>query len=404
MILRENYIQKLLEFKDTKTIKVITGMRRCGKSALMLLYKDHLINEGISESQIVHMNFESLKYEEYNDYKTLYTYIESLIQPECKMYLLLDEIQQVQGWEKAVNSLTIDYDVDLYLTGSNAYLLSSELATYLSGRYIEIKMLPLSFKEYLVFVKALRPNDQNESIEFLFERYLKYGSLPLLFEHKNVDIVFDTLLLGVYNTVLVKDVLERNKITDVKLFNDVVRFALDNIGNLTSSKKVSDFLSSDGKKTTHNTVLNYFSMLENAFILYSARRYDIKGKQYLKTLDKYYVVDTGIRNAVLGLRNADYGHILENIVYLELRRRGFDVSIGVYRDYEIDFVASNSQEKFYVQVTQSLKEEAVYNREIRALEAIDDNYPKIILSMDRTFRSDYKGIQFKYILDFLLEE
>lgn len=404
MILREKYLHRLIQFKNTKTIKVITGMRRCGKSALMLLYKDHLLQEGISENQIIHMNFESLKYEQYTDYKSLYAHIESLIQPNRKMYILLDEIQQVSEWERAVNSLSIDYDVDLYLTGSNAYLLSSELATFLSGRYIEIKMLPLSFMEYQGFVSALRPDLLHQSKEALFESYLKYGSLPVLFEYSQFDTIFETLLQGVYNTVLVKDVLERNKITDVKLFNDVVRFAMDNIGNLTSSKKVSDFLNSDGKKTTHNTVLNYLHMLENAYVLYSARRYDIKGKQYLKTLDKYYVVDTGLRNAVLGLRNLDYGHILENIVYLELRRRGYEVSVGVYRDFEIDFVAVKPGNKIYIQVTQSILDENVLNREIRALAAIDDNYPKMILSMDHHFSTDYEGIQFKNIIDYLLEQ
>ncbi len=404
MISRENYLQTLLAYKDTKTIKVITGMRRCGKSALMILYKEYLLLTGISSSQIIHMNFESLKYETYKDYKALYDFLVSQLETDKKYYLLLDEIQQVEGWEKVINSLSVDYDVDIYLTGSNAYLLSSELATYLSGRYVEIKMLPLSFKEYLKFVHELRPDLEKNDLEEQFNQYLKYGSLPLLFEHKHWETVFESLLQGVYNTVIIKDVLERNKVADIKLFNDVVRFSLDNIGNLISSKKISDYLSSEGKKTTHNTVLNYLTFLENAFILYSAGRYDIKGKQYLKTLDKYYVVDMGIRNAVLGLRNADYGHILENIVFLELKRRGFEVSVGVYRNFEIDFVAVKSSEKMYIQVTQSIASEEVYQRELRGLKAIEDNYPKYVLSMDKTFIKDDEGIQFKNIIEFLLEE
>lgn len=404
MISRDHYLQKLIDFKDTTTIKVITGMRRCGKSSLLMLYQAYLKTSGVTDDQIVYMNFESLKNQAYTDYLSLYSHIKDMVLPNQKLYILLDEIQQVESWEKAINSLSIDFDVDLYLTGSNAYLLSSELSTFLSGRYIEIKMLPLSFKEYLLFNEILKPETSHLTKDAHFQNYLQYGSLPVIFEHQHLEEVFSTLILGIYHTVMIKDILERNKVNDVKLLNDVIRFAFDNVGNLISSKKISDFLSSDGKKTTHVTVLNYLQMFENAYILYPARRYDLKGKNYLKTLDKYYIVDTGIRNAVLGYRNADIGHILENIVYLELVRRGYDVCVGVYRDFEIDFVATNIHQKLYIQVTQSLTNENVLKREIRALEAIEDNYPKIILTMDRTFILDQEGILIKNIVDFLLEE
>jgi hypothetical protein len=369
-----------------------------------MLYQAYLKTSGVTDDQIVYMNFESLKNQAYTDYLSLYSHIKDMVLPNQKLYILLDEIQQVESWEKAINSLSIDFDVDLYLTGSNAYLLSSELSTFLSGRYIEIKMLPLSFKEYLLFNEILKPETSHLTKDAHFQNYLQYGSLPVIFEHQHLEEVFSTLILGIYHTVMIKDILERNKVNDVKLLNDVIRFAFDNVGNLISSKKISDFLSSDGKKTTHVTVLNYLQMFENAYILYPARRYDLKGKNYLKTLDKYYIVDTGIRNAVLGYRNADIGHILENIVYLELVRRGYDVCVGVYRDFEIDFVATNIHQKLYIQVTQSLTNENVLKREIRALEAIEDNYPKIILTMDRTFILDQEGILIKNIVDFLLEE
>lgn len=399
LINREKYLLQLLDYKDTKTIKVITGMRRCGKSTLVKLFIQYLLEHGIGEDHIIYINFESLRYDEYKDYMKLYKYISQQIKDNKKYYIALDEIQQVTSWEKTVNSLAVDFNVDIYITGSNAYLLSSELSTLLSGRYVEIKMLPLSFKEYLIFDKK---NDKD--LKEKFEEYLKYGALPVLFEHKKNDSIFNNLLLGIYNTVLVKDVIERNKMNDVILMDNIVRFALDNIGNIISSKKISDYMSSDGKKTTHITVLNYLKMLENAYILYPVRRYDLKGKNYLKTLEKYYVVDIGIRNAVLGYRNVDKGHILENIVYLELLRKGYEVCIGKYKDYEIDFVVTKPDCKKYYQVTQTIANEEVLNRECRSLEAINDNYEKIILSMDNSYIVDRNGIKFQNILDFLLED
>ncbi len=399
MINREKYLLQLLNYKDTKTIKVITGMRRCGKSTLLRLFKQHLLDNNINEDHIIYMNFESLIYDEYKEYMKLYKFISKQIKSNKKHYILLDEIQQVDAWEKTVNSLAVDFDVDIYITGSNAYLLSSELSTLLSGRYVEIKMLPLSFKEYLIF-----DAENKKSIDEKFEEYLKYGSLPILFEHKKNDLIFNNLLIGVYNTVLIKDVIERNKINDIVLMENIVRLALDNIGNIISGKRISDYISRDGKKTTHITVLNYLKMLENAYILYPVRRYDLKGKNYLKTMEKYYAVDMGIRNAVLGYRNVDRGHILENIVYLELLRKGYEVCIGKYKDYEIHFVVTKANCKKYYQVTQIISNEDILNRECRSLEAINDNYEKIILSMDRSYILDRNGIKFQNILDFLLED
>ena len=405
MIERKEYLAQLMDYKDTKTVKVVTGMRRCGKSSLLVLFMQKLLEEGTREDCITYINFESLKFDEYKDYLKLYQYIAARIKTGEKNYIILDEIQEVDAWEKAVNSLLVDYvsDVDIYITGSNAYLLSSELSTLLSGRYVEIKMLPLSFKEYLLFDK-LRSEDNNLSVEDKFQDYLRYGSLPVLFEHKKADSVFNNILIGIYNTVLMKDVIQRNKISDVILLENVVRFALDNIGNIVSSKKISDYLSSDRKKTTHVTVLSYLDMLESAYIFYPVRRYDLKVKNYLKTLEKHYVVDVGIRNAILGYRNADTGHILENIVYLELLRRGYEVCIGKYNDYEVDFVASRYDEKKYIQVTQSIADKTVLERECRALESVKDNYEKIILSMDRSYIIDRNGIRLQNIIDFLLDD
>jgi len=399
---RDLYMRQLLAFKDKKLIKVITGMRRCGKSTLLDLFERDLIEDGVKKENIIHINFESMKYDRIREYTSFYKLVEEKIpkESEGRTYLLLDEIQQVAGWQKAVNSLSIDYDTDIYITGSNAYLLSSELATLLSGRYIEIKMLPLSFREHLEF-KEYPPD---VSMEARFEEYLKYGALPTVSQLNQDDSTIATFLLGVYHTVLVKDVLQRNTIHDAALLENLAAFLFDNIGNIVSSKKISDYLNSSGRKTTNETIDNYLSMLEKAFLVYRVRRFDIKGKQYLKTLGKYYVPDTGIRNAVLGYHGGDYGHLYENIVYFELLRRGYQVAIGKAGELEVDFVASRQDVKKYYQVTVSLLEEAVREREKKPLMKIEDNYEKIILSMDKTYIRDYEGIRQQNIIDFLLEE
>ena len=400
MIIREKYLNTLIDAKDTEFIKVITGVRRSGKSTLLLMYKEYLLNNNISEDRIIHINFESAMYDYIRDYKDLYEEIKNKLSQE-KTYILLDEVQNVNEWEKAINSLNVDFNVDIYITGSNAYLLSSELATLLSGRYIEIKMYPLSFKEYLKF-----NNYDTNNIEEKFYEYLKYGGLPAITQIKDKDNLVMAYLNDIYNTIVKKDIIERNNIKDVSLLENIVKYISANIGSPISANKISDYLNSNKivERTNHLTIDNYLKMLENAFIVYKADRSDIKSKALLKTLGKYYIADTGLRNMILGFRNIDEGHLLENVVYLELLRRGYKVSIGKTLDYEVDFVAENPNEIKYYQVAQSIKEEAVKERELRSLESIPDNYEKNILTMDMSINKDYNGIKVKNIINFLLED
>ena len=399
MIIRENYLNLLIDAKDTEFIKVITGVRRSGKSTLLLMFKDYLLNNNVNEKNIIHINFESAMYDDIKDYRDLYNEIKSKISNE-KMYILIDEVQNVDKWEKAINSLNVDFDVDIYITGSNAYLLSSELATLLSGRYIEIKMYPLSFKEFLKF------NNYDESnLEDKFNEYLKYGGLPAITQIKDKNNLIMSYLNDIYNTIVKKDIIERNNIKDIALLENIVKYISSNIGSSISANRISDYLNSNKvvEKTNHQTIDNYLKMLENAFIVYKADRSDIRSKALLKTLGKYYIADTGLRNIVLGFRNIDEGHLLENVVYLELLRRGYKVNIGKSLDYEVDFVTENTEEIKYYQVTKSLLDDNVKDREIRSLESISDNYEKTILTMDRTINKDYNGIKVKNIIDFLLE-
>ena len=399
MIIRENYLNLLIEAKDTEFIKVITGVRRSGKSTLLLMFKEYLLNNKVDEKNVIHMNFESAIYDYIKDYKDLYNEIKSKIR-NGKMYILLDEIQNIEKWEKAINSLNIDFDVDIYITGSNAYLLSSELATLLSGRYIEIKMYTLSFKEFLKF------NGYNqEHIEDKFNEYLKYGGLPAITQIKEKNNLIMSYLTDIYNTIIKKDIIERNNIKDIALLENIVKYISSNIGSSVSANKISDYLNSNKivEKTNHQTIDNYLKMLENAFIVYKAERSDIRSKALLKTLGKYYIADTGLRNIILGFRNIDEGHLLENVVYIELLRRGYKISIGKTLDYEVDFVAENPEEIKYYQVTKSLLDDNVKEREIRSLESIPDNYEKTILTMDKTINKDYNGIKVKNIIEFLLE-
>lgn len=400
MINRENYMNKLLSYKDTEFIKVITGIRRCGKSSLLKLFMNKLKEEN-SKTNVIYMNFESFEFDNIIDYKDMYTEIKKQIKSKGKSYILLDEVQRVTNWEKCVNALSVDFDCDIYITGSNAYLLSSELSTYLSGRYIEVKMLPLSFKEFLKFSNF----KSNVSIDEKFNQYMKYGGMPGIIKLSNDYDLFDDAIKGIYNTVFMKDVIEKNKLTDASLLEKVLKFLMSNTGSLISSKKIADFLTSQGTKVTHNTILNYLEMLENAYIIYKAPRYDIKGKELLKTLEKYYIVDIGIRNSILGFRDSDYGHIIENIVFFELLNRGYTVTVGKNDSLEVDFIATTSKEKKYYQVTISLLEENVRNREFAPLKNINDNYEKTILTLDRVYNeTSEEGIKCRNIIDFLLEE
>lgn len=397
---RDHYLQQLIRFKDKPLIKVITGIRRCGKSTLLALYENYLMGEGVLQEQIIWMNFESFEFNEIQDYKAFYQYIQQrIINRNERYYLLLDEVQQVPSWEKVVNALMVDAQVDIYITGSNAYLLSSELSTLLSGRYVEIKMQPLAFIEYLEFAEQ----KERKSIQEEFSTYLKYGGLPIVMALRDSQETVSPFLEGIVNTVLIKDVIERNGVRDAALLDAILRFLASNIGNMVSTKKISDYLNSNGRKTTSDTIDSYLRMLENAFIIYKASRFDLKGKMHLKTLEKYYMVDLGIRNHLMGFRNTDYGHALENLIFMELKRRGFEVAIGKIGSFEVDFIATREDEIAYYQVSATIMEEATRERELRPFRAISDNYPKYILTMDQTPFTDYEGVQVKNIVDFLLE-
>lgn len=399
---RDDYLKKILNFKDNDLIKVITGVRRCGKSSMLLLLKKYLIEvDNINVEQIIEINFESLEYADIKNYLDLYNEIKNRINDNTKKYyILLDEIQEVVGWEKALRSCRVDFNCDIYVTGSNAHLLSSELATFLSGRCIQIKMLPLSFKEFLQFYEF----DESYNIEDKFNEYLKFGGLPSLANLKQIPEVKANYLGDICDMVLKRDVIARNNINDVGLLEKILIYISQNIGCSVSSKKISDYLTSSGNPTTHNTVDNYLTFLENAYILYKVPRYDIKGKLLLKTLGKYYIVDSGIRNAIIGYREDDIGHLLENIVYLELIRRGYEVTIGKNDDLEIDFIATDRNEKRYYQVTKTILDSSILEREKKSFDINDDHFEKTILSMDKTYlQTTENGIHFKNIIDFLLE-
>lgn len=400
MIIRENYLQKLIDAKDKDFIKVITGLRRSGKSTLLQMFKNYLVDNNIHESNIIYMNFESALFDNIKDYRDLYDYVKDKIGKE-RVYLLLDEVQNIASWEKAINSFKVDFNIDIYITGSNAYLLSSELSTLLSGRYIEIKMYPLSFKEFLKFNQY----DTTE-INDKFLMYLKYGGLPALTLIKNNTELVLSYLTDIYNTIVKKDIIDRNSIKDPVLLENIIKYLASNIGSPISSTKISDYLNSNKilTKSNHQTIDNYLNMLEKSYIIYKADRTDIKSKSLLKTLGKYYVSDTGIRNILLGFRNIDEGHLLENVVYLELLRRGYKVNIGKTGDYEALFIAENPNTIKYYQVCQTLVNNEVKNRELRSLESINDNYEKVILTMDKPLNNDYNGIKVYNLVEWLLDD
>ena len=397
MIKREEYINQLIRFKDKELIKVITGIRRCGKSTLFDLYIDYLLSIGIEENQIIRINLEDPVYYYIDDYLKLYNYVKEKLLPNKQNYVFLDEVQNVSMFQKAVDGLFIQKNVDLYITGSNAYLLSGELATLLSGRYIEIKMLPLSFKE---FVNA---NSENQNIDRLYKKYISFGSFPYIINFDNIDDA-DKYIKSIYDSIILKDIVARKKFPDFQMLQSVVNFMLDNIGNLCSTNKIASTMTSYGRAINVHTVENYLSSLLEAFVFYKASRYDIKGKQYLKTGDKYYVVDPGIRYFMLGRKEGNTGHILENVVYLELLRRGYEVYIGKMDDYEIDFVAINSKGIEYYQVSETVRDEKTLERELKPLDSIRDHNPKYLLTMDIDPETSYNGIRKINVLDWLLDK
>ncbi len=398
---RETYLSILKNFKDQQIIKVITGIRRCGKSTLLEMFQDYLKETGVKEEQIISINFENADYEEMQDRKKLYEYLKSKLVKGKKTYIFLDEVQNVAEFEKTVDSLFINKDVDLYITGSNAWLLSSELATLLTGRYIEIKMLPLSFKEYMSTL------EDKTDISRKFRDYLRYSSFPQAIElykinPDNINLFLD----GIYNTILFKDVMQRKGITDKNALERVTKYLYDNIGNRTSIKSISDNIEGLEKNNSYNTVSAYVEALLDSFFVYKANRYDIKGKEFLKTQEKYYAIDIGLRYYMLGQGSSrDMGHILENIVYLELLRRGNEVYIGKYDDLEVDFVAKNSKDTVYYQVALTTRGDnsKILDRELLPLKKINDNYPKYILTLDDDLDADFDGIKKINVLDWLLE-
>lgn len=393
---RTEYLNKLKAFKDKQLIKIITGVRRCGKSTLMEIFQDYLKNAGIADEQILAVNLEDYDFYELRNPQSLYHYIKEHMTKGKKLYVFLDEIQYVENFPDVVNSLFIKKDIDLYLTGSNAYMLSSEIATLISGRYVEIKMLPLSFKEYI------NATGGGNHLEESYRQYIELSSLPYALDLKGNPRELHDYLNGVYSTIVLKDVVARKKISDPMMLESVVRFTFDNIGNYLSTKKIADAMTSDGRRIDTKTVEKYIDALLESYILYQAKRYHIKGKQYLKTLEKYYVVDIGLRRILLGSKAMDVGHILENIIYLELLRRGYDVYVGKVNELEIDFVAIDEQRQIYFQVAATVRDEAVLRRELASLQQISDNYPKYILTLDNDPEADYEGIRKINALEWLV--
>lgn len=395
MIERKEYLEDLKSFQDKNLIKVVTGIRRCGKSTMFELFQDHLEKQGIGREQIISVNLEDGDYRDIRTSDQLYEYVQSRLIKDKKNYVFLDEVQQVERFQEAVDWLYVKKNVDLYITGSNAFLLSGELATLLSGRYVEIKMLPLSFKEYV----SAYPEHTNTAE--LYRNYLQNSSFPGTLElSRKQDI--RTYLEGIYNTILLKDIVTRKKISDPSMLQSVVEFMFDNIGNLCSSTKIANSMTSQGRKISVPTVEGYLSALCDSFILYKVGRYDIKGKQYLATGSKFYVADIGLRYYLLGTRQTDMGHILENIVYLELLRRGYEVHIGKVGDAEVDFMAVNEKGEEYYQVAQTVMEEQTLRRELSSLDAIKDHNPKYLLTMDYVPMTSHNGIKQIHVLEWLL--
>ena len=394
---REEYFERLRNLKHKKLIKIVTGIRRCGKSTVLDMFKEELLSNGVEENQIIFINFEDYENKSLRNPESLYDYIKQRLTSKMN-YIFLDEIQRVEDFPEVVDSLYIKDNVDLYLTGSNSSLLSSEIATLISGRYVEIKMLPFSFKE---FVKA---TNQTENLSSAYRQYVETSSFPYVLELLQTPQEITAYLEGIYNTILVKDIIDRKKIADSNVLKSVTQFLFDNIGSELSSKKIADTLTSNGRKSDSKTIEKYVTSLEESFIVYRANRYNIKGKEYLKSLEKYYVADIGLRNFMLGKKSMDVGHILENVIYLELLRRGYSVYIGKIDDMEIDFVAQNQHGNTYIQVAATVRDENTLKREFRSLQAVKDNYPKILLTLDDDPEADYDGIIRKNALDWLMEK
>lgn len=393
MIERQEYLDFLIKLKDKNIIKIVTGVRRCGKSTLFTLFKEYLLKNQVSKDQIISLNFEDVKDNTFKNWEELYNYIDSKLLEGKMNYIFLDEIQTINGFEKAVAGLLFQENVDLYISSSNACVLSEKFSTYLTGRYMQIHMLPLSFKEYASYYGV-------DNYDKQYSLYVQNGGFPYLLNLNNDTDLIRNYLDGIYNTVLLKDVITRNGIKDTMILDSVVKFLFDNIGQLVSTNKIANTLSSNKRKCSVNTIENYLSNLLDSYIIYKISRYDIKGKEYLKSGDKYYVCDLGLRNYLLGTVR-DYGSILENIIFLELKRRNYDIYIGKYDNMEVDFVIKNKDGIKYIQVSLSVRDEKTLNHELKPLQAIPDNYPKYIITLDYDY-VDYDGIKQINAIDFLL--
>lgn len=388
LIARDAYLNRLIAWEAKHIIKVVTGVRRCGKSTLLHLFQEHLRGKGVAPDQIIAINFEDFAHAKLRSPETLHAYVTERLATGKMTYVFFDEIQLVEGFQQVINSLFLNPDIDIYLTGSNANLLSGELATLLTGRYIEISMMPLSFAEFI----SANPQS-TASLDDRYRQYIETTSFPFAIEFDHRPSQIQEYLSGLFNTIVVKDILNRKKIADARILESTVRFLFDSVGSRISTKKIADSLTSLGRKIDSRTVEKYVQALEESFVLYRAERYDIKGKQLLQTLDKYYAIDIGLRRALLGSKSMNAGHILENIVYLELRRRGYQVYIGKYDDLEIDFVAENESGTTYFQVSATVRDEETLKRELRPLQKIKDNYPKYLLTLDNDPATEYSGIQ-----------
>lgn len=405
MIERKEYLQKLIQWKDEQVIKVVTGMRRCGKSTLLMQYQDYLKSIGVENDQIIAINFEDLEYEELCEYKVLYDYLKERLLSDKTTYIFLDEIQKVPQFEKVVDSLYIKSDTDIYITGSNAYMLSGELATLLSGRYVEISMLPFSFQEYC----QLNRKPQEDA----FADYMKFGGLPLVASMKDAPDKIDTYLEGIYNTVIIKDIEDRQnrqsessgrrKVTDIVLLKTIAKYLASVLGSPVSIRGITNYLISSGRKISPNTVNDYLETLTESFLFYPAERFDIAGKQILTGNKKYYMADLGIRNHILPRKKYDLGFSIENVVFFELLRRGYKVAVGKYQNTEVDFVVEKQGAFTYIQVTAEMTTKDTFDREIKPLYAIRDNYEKIVLTLDKLTLGNYDGIRVIHVLDWLLK-
>lgn len=398
MIERKEYLNKLIDFKDKDIIKVVTGVRRCGKSTLFALFMDYLKENGVDEKQIISINLESVEYDGLRDYKSLHDYIAAKLNNGMN-YVFIDEVQNCSEFERAVDSLYIKKNVDIYVTGSNAYMLSGELATLLSGRYVTVDMLPFSFREYCDALSY-----SNLSVDEKFNDYIRLGSFPYISSLEQNEQMIKPYLEGIYNTILIKDVASREGISDISLLESIIKTIASSIGSPISINKIANTLNSYGRKISVNTVEKYVRALTDSYIFYKVDRYDIKGRQHLKTHGKYYIVDTGMRRMLLSSASSDIGHVIENIVFLELLRRGYKVNIGKLAQKEVDFVAQKYEGIEYYQVAASVMDENTLKRELAPLDSIPDHYPKVLLTLDRIGQnSNYKGIRQINLIDWLLD-